>query len=48
MERRLTFEGMIFHFILKAKKTNDQIGKILCLPSIKTVKKMNLPALFGI
>ena len=48
MERRLNFEGTIFHLILKAKKSNDQIGKILCPRFIKTVKKMNLLALSGL
>ena len=48
MERRLNFEGMISHLILKAKQSNDQIRKILCTRFIKTVKKMNLLALSGI
>ena len=48
MERRLIFEGMIFHLFLKANQPNDQIGKILCLRFIKTVKTMNLLALSGI
>ena len=39
MERRLNFEGMIFHLILKAKKSNDQIGKILCPRFIKNYKE---------
>ena len=48
MERRLKFERMIYHFILTAKQSNDQIGKILRQRFIKTVKKMNLLALSGI
>ena len=48
MERRLNFEGMISHLFLKAKQSCDQIGKMLCPRIIKTVKKMNLPALFMI
>ena len=39
MERRLSFEGMISHLFLKAKQPNDQIGKILCLRLLKTVKE---------
>ena len=31
---------MLLHLILKAKKSNDQNGKILCPRFIKTVKKM--------
>ena len=31
MERRLNLEGMISNLFLKAKQTNDPIGKILCL-----------------
>ena len=27
MERRLKFEGMIFHLLLKAKKSDDKIGE---------------------
>ena len=29
MERRLNFEGIISHLSLKAKQSNDQIGKTM-------------------
>ena len=48
MERRLNFEGMISHLLLKAKQSNDKLEKILCPRFIKTVHNMNLLALSGI
>ena len=49
MERRLNFEGIVFHLILKAKQSNDKLKKkMLCPRLLKTVKKMNLLALSGI
>ena len=47
MERRLNFEGVTSHRILKAKQSNDLIEKILYPRFIKSAKKMNLLALSG-